>query len=414
MSLLVFAGPVRPADRTTVAKVVHASSGPWVVTLSLNDAYPYGGGQAEPALFSAADGLAFQPGDVLTIRYDSGLWCAGTYVSTSTCVDADGYRIYAPSNDQPYGTTGIYAPSRYIAPASFPVYLMQLVGAFADSRGQLVGAPFKIGKGPVDVTIPAGAAQLQLGANMYAYSDARDYYTPLKASVTGTTLQARGSMPHLAAGGPWKTTIVLQNLGTRDALARLSFYGNDGKPLPLPLAFPASAAAPATLSALDRTLAPGAALAILAGSETQPLQEGWAQLTADGSITGFAIFGMKSAGFDQEAVVPLETRGASSYLLWFDDTASMTVGVALANLTAAPVSVDVTVRDESGQLLWTGPLGDPLPAQGHTSFVLPDRFPQTAQRRGTVEFHTPATGQIGVLGLRFNPGAFTTIPVAAR
>src|SRR5260370_28993644 len=42
-----------------------------------------------------------------------------------------------------------------------------------------------------------------------------------------------------------------------------------------------------------------------------------------------------------------------------------------------------------------------LAAMGHTSFDLGTRFPITAQRRGTVQFQTPAGGQITVLGLRF-------------
>ena len=45
---------------------------------------------------------------------------------------------------------------------------------------------------------------------------------------------------------------------------------------------------------------------------------------------------------------------------------------------------------------------------------MPVRLAQTAQRRGTVEFRTAAGGQISVLGLRFNPLAFTTIPVIAK
>jgi hypothetical protein len=53
-----------------------------------------------------------------------------------------------------------------------------------------------------------------------------------------------------------------------------------------------------------------------------------------------------------------------------------------------------------------------LPANGHTSFNLTDRYASaTAKRRGTLEFRTPSAGQIGVLGLRFNAqGAFSTIP----
>src|ERR1700734_3276024 len=43
-------------------------------------------------------------------------------------------------------------------------------------------------------------------------------------------------------------------------------------------------------------------------------------------------------------------------------------------------------------------------------------FPATANKRGTIEFDTPAGGQISVLGLRFTPpnNALTTIPALAN
>ena len=43
-------------------------------------------------------------------------------------------------------------------------------------------------------------------------------------------------------------------------------------------------------------------------------------------------------------------------------------------------------------------------------------FPVTANIRGTIEFDTPAGGQISVLGLRFTPpnNALTTIPAIAN
>jgi hypothetical protein len=246
---------------------------------------------------------------------------------------------------------------------------MQLVGTFADPRGQIVGPPFKVGNGPLNVTIPAGAVQLQLG--------------------------------------------VLQNPSSRVAQARLNFWADNGSALPLPLRYPSSAASPVVAATLDWTLAAGAALTIVAGAPESPAtQVGWAQLVSDGSVSGFAIFGTKSGNYDQDAVVPLETREAGAYVLWFDNTGGMVVGVALANLTTQPVSVTATIRDEGGSVIGTGAID--LPAQGHTSFELPARLAATAQRRGTVEFRTSANGQISVLGLRFNPLAFTTIPVTAK
>jgi hypothetical protein len=75
------------------------------------------------------------------------------------------------------------------------------------------------------------------------------------------------------------------------------------------------------------------------------------------------------------------------------------------------VTSTVSIRDHTGTALLSDSIT--LPALGHTSFNLTDRYgPVTAQRRGTLLFTTPNPGQLSVLGLRFNQtGAFSTIPV---
>jgi hypothetical protein len=56
-----------------------------------------------------------------------------------------------------------------------------------------------------------------------------------------------------------------------------------------------------------------------------------------------------------------------------------------------------------------------LAAHGHTSFVQTSSYAFAVGERGTVEFDTPAGGQISALGLRATPtGAVTTIPVLAK
>jgi hypothetical protein len=157
-------------------------------------------------------------------------------------------------------------------------------------------------------------------------------------------------------------------------------------------------------------VSPGAALIIqTTGPDSSPTLVGWAQLLTNGNIGGFAVFG---SGL-QQAVVPIENRNAGSYVLYFDNTSGFATGVALANTTTQTVAVTVTVRDDTGAAVSSNTIS--LPAQGHTSFNLIDRYSTTAQKRGTVEFKTPANGQIGVLGLSFSPaGAFSTIPVLAK
>jgi hypothetical protein len=114
----------------------------------------------------------------------------------------------------------------------------------------------------------------------------------------------------------------------------------------------------------------------------------------------------------QEAVVPLENRAADSYILHFDNTGGSSTGAALANTSTEAVTIDVKIHDEKGSVVSSDEIT--LPALGHTSFSLSDRYPLTQQNRGSAEFHA-TNGRISVLGLNFNPtGAFSSIPLLAK
>jgi hypothetical protein len=239
------------------------------------------------------------------------------------------------------------------------------------------------------------------------------------ASITG--LASAGSMAQLASAGYWTTTITLVNTGSSPALARLSFFDDNGNPLALPLSFPSSSsggAIPLVLvlaSTLDRTLNPGAELVIQAtGANSSPTLVGWAQLLTNGAIGGYAVFSQAIGSANQEAEVPLENRNAAGYVVPFDNTNGSATGIALANIYAQSVNTAITIRDDTGAVILTDTLT--LPAMGHTSFDLVSRYASsTAQRRGTLEFRTPVAGQITVLGLKFNgTGAFSTIPAIAK
>ena len=175
-------------------------------------------------------------------------------------------------------------------------------------------------------------------------------------------------------------------------------------------------------SSIDRSLAPNASLVVnTSGPQTPPVQTGSAQLSATAAADGFAIFHLIPGS--QEAVVPLETRTANSYLLAFDNANGLVLGVALANISTQAAAIQVVVRDDTGSPLATGPL-PVLAGGGHTSFVISTQFPATLNKRGTIEFKTPAGGRISVLGIRFTPftpdppalpfNTLTTIPALAN
>jgi hypothetical protein len=243
------------------------------------------------------------------------------------------------------------------------------------------------------------------------------------ASIAG--LNVIGSMAHLAAEENWTTAFTLVNKSSATATARLSLFGDTSDltgngPLALPLAFPQQVGAPGPLLAatFDRTLTSNASLIVdSAGVPAPPVLVGSAQLAATGAVDGFAIF--HQIVTTQEAVVPMETRNASSYLLAFDNTNGLVLGVAVENVSATNAVIPVVIRNETGVVISAPGASISVPGNGHTSFVLSDPalgFPVTANIRGTIEFDTPAGGRISVLGLRFSPpnNALTTIPALAN
>jgi hypothetical protein len=231
---------------------------------------------------------------------------------------------------------------------------------------------------------------------------------PVGAPVSG------GSMAHIASGNGWQTTFVLINPGSSPSPAVLNFYDDNGNPLSLPLTF-LDTGVTTTASSVTQTI-PGALWIQTSGDVGTPLLTGSAQLVfpnppATYNLGALAIFRYNPNG--QEAVVPLETRNAESYLLAFDNTNNTATGVAISAASSQAVSIPVIIRDGTGAQIGTATIQ--LAANGHTSFMLATQFPSTAGILGTVEFDTPARAQISVLGIRSPPAlTFTTLPVLAK
>ena len=223
-----------------------------------------------------------------------------------------------------------------------------------------------------------------------------------------------GSIAQIASEGTWKTTFDFLNLGSSPAQMEVTFSDDVGNPLSLPLAFPQVLTGPVVASTLDRTLNPNAQIVMEStGPDNAATLVGSGQLLSNGNVTGFGIFSNQKTNWN--AVVPLETRNAGRYLLAFDNTGTLTTGVAVASLTAQAINVPVIIRDDAGALIGNPTI--PLSALGHTSFMLNDPqlgFQVTNGKRGTIEFDAPPGAQVSVLGLRANGPALTTLPVLAN
>ena len=266
---------------------------------------------------------------------------------------------------------------------------------------------YSSGFGTINTT---NGAQTFVSTNSFpAFAGLAPY--PLAA---GSALTFIGSMPHVAAEGGWSTTFTFVNKGNSAASAQNTLFAPDGTPFTVPINLPQTGSS-TTASTITQPIAPNASFIMQATGPAGPgipYLEGSAQLSATGNVDGFAIFHFDPN--NQEAVVPMETRTASSYLLAFDNTNGVLTGVAIANVSANSSSIPVIIRDDQGNLLSSTFLT--LPANGHTSFVLSNAtggFPVTANVRGTIEFDA-AGGLISVLGIRYTGGTITTIPSIAN
>ena len=278
--------------------------------------------------------------------------------------------------------------------------------------GQIAVATFQISASTVNTSsaISLSGLSASSGNGMALNLTGTGTTITITQSGGGGGLSFAGSMAHLASGGSWDTRLTLVNTGTAPSEALLHFFGNDGSPLQLPFTFPqAPSPSPVVGATIDETINANSLLVIDTQQPGNSVQVGSAQVLTGGNIGGFAIFKYTVTG--QEAVVPLETRNASSYVLPFDNTGAVATGVALANVAAQAANIQVVVRDDTGLQIGTDTIT--LPAQGHTSFLLASNYAITKSKRGTVEFGTPAAGRISALGLRANGETLTTLPLLA-
>lgn len=211
-------------------------------------------------------------------------------------------------------------------------------------------------------------------------------------------------IPQFVDGGSWQTSVTMVNLESHNTSFDILFFQDNGTD------FVAPVVGMGPVRSVHIALSPLASATFQTEGTAMFVTTGWALLSQPGTdaIGVFAIFRQTpSGGQPQEAVVPAVSQTESHFVMPFDNTGFIT-GIALANPTLNIVNFPVNIRDEKGQLIDTRNFS--LGASSHTSFSLPDAWGTTAGKRGTIEFITSGFG-LGVLGLRFNGAAFTSLNV---
>lgn len=93
-----------------------------------------------------------------------------SFTATGTTTTQSGGMAFGPDGqaefvtDATAGNSGAFFPSRYVDAKTYPAHLNELVGAFVDADGKVVGKPFLIGHA-AEVTVPDGALAIGMGIN---------------------------------------------------------------------------------------------------------------------------------------------------------------------------------------------------------------------------------------------------------
>jgi hypothetical protein len=212
-----------------------------------------------------------------------------------------------------------------------------------------------------------------------------------------------GLIAHLSAGGGWRTIISLFNASSVAAPVRIAAWNSGGGPLAIPWAVASGGPTAGTGNPLEWTIQPNGTLDLVAGDPANPeVTVGWAQLSAPAAVSGWITYAMSPpSGWRTETVIPVEKRSPVSWVLPFDNSADSSTGVAVANSSEIGGTVVLVVaRDGEGRHLLSDLLQ--LPARGHTSFGVAQKYSALAGRRGTLEFQNTREGAIAVMGVRFH------------
>ena len=215
--------------------------------------------------------------------------------------------------------------------------------------------------------------------------------------------QLQSVLPQFVFGGGWYSALYFSN-GTSNTVSFLvTFTLDNGTPLALP----------GVGNSKQITLAPLGTAIIEAQNVGSTINQGYASVTLPAGVNGYGVFRQSVTGKpDQEAVVGLKNANATSNTLTWDDT-NFTTSVAMVNPSTVAATVSITVWDVNGNVIGTSTQG----LQPGTKIESAMRgflgLAGMAGQRGSALFSVP-TGNVSVLGLRFGPTAFTSIPTTEQ
>ncbi len=232
----------------------------------------------------------------------------------------------------------------------------------------------------------------------------------LAAAALAVAQQPSLIIPHIADGGGWKTTVAVYSFS--NARVTVTFRASDGSKLTLPINNRG------LVSSLDVDMAPSTSIYLETSGSQPDVRVGWVQVDQPEGHTpvkGFAIFRQSVAGRPDFEAVSIGMRGSDSITFPFDNTNGFATGFAIVNLGSSDCTVGAgPIHDEFGTALTAETrMTGAFPANGHGAFLITDKMPELANRRGYLVFNVQGgcgPQGIAMVGLRFSPsGPFTNL-----
>jgi len=218
-------------------------------------------------------------------------------------------------------------------------------------------------------------------------------------------------VPHLAVGGGYTSLLDLSDpIGVEPRQVDISFFGDNGKPLPVRV----DGGAPVASKSL--TLTRFQEIRIVLTADGQEVRQGWVRIACDRGAKLYVALrflfgsdilrpqdavGMVPSGVQRTWYVPAGKHGAEEY-----------TGVAVVNPNEH--SVDVEFNYYQGPLRVAGTTAVPrtLPPLGHLALFTHELFPVNFAGDATLEVYG-LQGNLAVAALRGDSTQFSSLPANA-